>query len=297
GTLYGVNIESDGSNGVQYGGGADGALDFPQVWHWPGATMGDDPSTERRGMTGEDSSAGRAVGVTDSGAVMSTDGQRVFVTNWPDTLGGSSKAEEKPADERKPILTAGLKVFENGGLRAPQDAFIAGDGAELVHFAEKGTGGEGYIPLAPSKRPRSVAITREIANRFGFELVPMADGGLTGFGGYGGRSPASFDVPLTPDGWAGMSANKRRATMYNLAALGIGGAFALASGFDADGRFTGQFDTGANSHPALEKGFQMLVEKLEEIRAVAANPDPVDVQVDVDRGAGTANLSIMKAGM
>ncbi|MDV2475160.1 hypothetical protein F8M49_06450 [Rhodococcus zopfii] len=295
GTLYGTNIESDGSNGVQYGGGADGALDFPYVYHWPGATMGDDPSTERRSLTGEDSStSGRTVGVTDSGAVMSTDGQRVFVTNWPDTLGG--KTSDKPEEERKPILTAGLKVFENGGFRGDQ-AGIYTDGADIVHFAEKGTGGEGYVPLAPSKRGRSVAITREIARRFGFELVPMADGGLTGFGGYGGRDAPSFDVPLTPDGWAGMSANKRRATMYNLAALGVGGAFALASGFDADGRFTGQFDTGANSHPALEKGFQMLVEKLEEIRAAAANPDPVDVQVDVDRGAGTANLSIMKAGM
>lgn len=237
------------------------------------------------------------VGTTSSGATLMTDGQRVFVTNWPAALEPSTaKAEEKPAEERKPILTAGLKVFENGGFRGDQ-AGIYTDGADIVHFAEKGTGGEGYVPLAPSKRVRSVAITREIARRFGYQLVPMADGGLTGFGGYGGRSPASFDVPLTPDGWAGMSANKRRATMYNLAALGIGGAFALASGFDTDGRFTGQFDTGANSHPALEKGFQMLVEKLEEIRAAAANPDPVDVQVDVDRGAGTANLSIMKAGM
>ena len=246
----------------------------------------------RTGQNGD--SSGRSAGTTDSGVVMSTDGQRVFVTNWPNTLGG--KTSDKPEEERKPILTAGLKVFENGGFRGDQ-AGIYTDGADIVHFAEKGTGGEGYVPLAPSKRGRSVAITREIARRFGFELVPMADGGLTGFGGYGGRDAPSFDVPLTPDGWAGMSANKRRATMYNLAALGVGGAFALASGFDADGRFTGQFDTGANSHPALEKGFQMLVEKLEEIRAAAANPDPVDVQVDVDRGAGTANLSIMKAGM
>ncbi|MCK8675133.1 phage tail tape measure protein [Rhodococcus sp. HM1] len=297
GYLYGTNIESDGSNGIQYGGTADSPLDFPYVYHWPGATMGDDPSAERLGITGGDSStSGRTVGVTDSGAVMSTDGQRVFVTNWPDTLGGNSKAEEKSADERKPILTAGLKVFENGGI-ADRGAQIQQGRGNGILWAESETEWEGYIPGAASKRPRSIAITREIARRFGYQLVPMADGGLTGFGGYGGRSPASFDVPLTPDGWAGMSANKRRATMYNLAALGIGGAFALASGFDADGRFTGQFDTGANSHPALEKGFQMLVEKLEEIRAAAANPDPVDVQVDVDRGAGTANLSIMKAGM
>ncbi len=296
GTLYGTNIESDGSNGVQYGGGADGAQDFPEVWHWPGATMGDDPSTERLGTsTGSgDSASSLVTGTTDSGVTLSTDGQRVFVTNWPSALGG--KTSDKPEEERKPILTAGLKVFENGGITDRGAQIQQGRGNGIV-WAESETEWEGYIPGAASKRPRSVAITREIARRFGYQLVPMADGGLTWFGGYGGRDAPSFDVPLTPDGWAGMSANKRRATMYNLAALGVGGAFALASGFDADGNFTGQFDTGANSHPALEKGFQMLVEKLEEIRAAAANPDPVDVQVDVDRGAGTANLSIMKAGM
>lgn len=37
GTLFGVDVESNGSNGVQYGGNALGALDFPMVWHWPGA--------------------------------------------------------------------------------------------------------------------------------------------------------------------------------------------------------------------------------------------------------------------
>lgn len=37
GTLYGVNVESDGSNGIQYGRTADGATAFPRVYHWPGA--------------------------------------------------------------------------------------------------------------------------------------------------------------------------------------------------------------------------------------------------------------------
>ncbi|WP_159416525.1 phage tail protein [Rhodococcus rhodochrous] len=46
GSLYGVNIESDGSNGIQYGRTADGPLDFPYQFYWPGASSGDDPSTE-----------------------------------------------------------------------------------------------------------------------------------------------------------------------------------------------------------------------------------------------------------
>ena len=38
GTLFGVDIESNGSDGVLYGGTALGARDFPMVWHWPGAS-------------------------------------------------------------------------------------------------------------------------------------------------------------------------------------------------------------------------------------------------------------------
>lgn len=50
GTLFGTNVESDGSNGVQYGGSADGANDFPQVWHLP--MSGDRPSTQDLGALG-----------------------------------------------------------------------------------------------------------------------------------------------------------------------------------------------------------------------------------------------------
>lgn len=287
-----------------------GAGDHTNHVHWampeaPGAPAGmqasETPSAEgftRDDLTADLAGTGPTAGTTGSGVVMSTDGQRVFVTNWPSTLGGDKPAEKPAEDTRQPLLTASMKVFENGGLR---EAGIAPDGAELVHWAEKGTGGEGYIPLAASKRPRSVAITRQIANRFGFELVPMADGGLTGFGGYQGDDRPAFDVPLTPEGWAGMSPNKRRATMASLAGLGIGGAFALASGFDADGNFTGQFDTGANSHPGLEKAFgqwaDQITEKLEEIRKAAENPTPVDVQVDIDSGSRTAQIEITKRGL
>ncbi|MHD0301021.1 hypothetical protein RCF19_34595, partial [Rhodococcus qingshengii] len=114
-------------------------------------------------------------------------------------------------------------------MNLPDQAGLYSDGADLIRFAEKGTGGESYIPHAPSKRNRSVAITRETARRFGYELVPMADGGLTGFGGYVGEKPG-LKVPTT--------ANGRRAAAYNAAAFGVGAAFALASGFDADGKFT-----------------------------------------------------------
>lgn len=50
-------------------------------------------------------------------------------------------------------------------------------------FAERETGGESYIPLAPGKRARSEAILGKTAEIFGLGLHPlkrMADGGLSG---------------------------------------------------------------------------------------------------------------------
>ncbi|WP_020657102.1 phage tail tape measure protein [Mycobacterium sp. 141] len=67
-----------------------------------------------------------------------------------------------------------------GGFRfidKPQSADIyQGRGAGTI-FAEQETGGEAYIPLAPSKRPRSLQILMEVARLFG--LNSNADGSIT----------------------------------------------------------------------------------------------------------------------
>lgn len=52
-------------------------------------------------------------------------------------------------------------------------------------WAEPETGGEAYIPLAPSKRGRSKAILSDVANRFGMHV--MADGGASGSSSVVGR--------------------------------------------------------------------------------------------------------------
>ncbi|WP_231646283.1 phage tail tape measure protein [Mycolicibacterium mengxianglii] len=68
----------------------------------------------------------------------------------------------------------------DGGLRQiskPSIADIyAGRGAGTV-FAEQETGGEAYIPLAVSKRRRSMRILAEVARLFGMNV--MEDGGIT----------------------------------------------------------------------------------------------------------------------
>lgn len=57
-----------------------------------------------------------------------------------------------------------------GGPEPSHNAHIASGGSYRV-FAEAETGGEAYIPLANSKRPRSERILNEVARRFGYQLV------------------------------------------------------------------------------------------------------------------------------
>lgn len=70
----------------------------------------------------------------------------------------------------------------DGGIDGPlpSHATIARpQGRGLIQWAEDETGGEAYIPLGQSKRPRSTAILNEVAGRFGYRLhQAMADGGV-----------------------------------------------------------------------------------------------------------------------
>lgn len=119
--------------------------------------------------------------------------------------------------------TPRVERYADGGQRAveraqrgqhtepPHQAHIAPAGAWRL-FAEPETGGEAYIPLAQSKRPRSERILNEVAGQFGYQLVDQAgqvarfaDGGFSGaikrklrfMDGtpyvFGGWSPAGVD--------------------------------------------------------------------------------------------------------
>ncbi|MBM4516203.1 hypothetical protein GS432_06435 [Rhodococcus hoagii] len=152
GSLFGVNIESDGSNGIQYGGSADGPLDFPYVYHWPGASR---PSYDRGQLDSEitkalaeESSAAtpeareRAAqrrqtleaqrdgvsGVTDSGVSLATDGQRVFVTNWPSGLGASLPARSGGSSPSSSVSYSG----GGGTLSTAREAAGDGEAATLT---------------------------------------------------------------------------------------------------------------------------------------------------------------------
>lgn len=67
----------------------------------------------------------------------------------------------------------GIVGFAGGGIRENHIAQIARPGTWRV-WAEPETGGEAYIPLAPSKRSRSLQIWEEVGRR----LQAFADGGM-----------------------------------------------------------------------------------------------------------------------
>jgi len=66
----------------------------------------------------------------------------------------------------------------DGNVYENHQAEIAPGGAWRL-WAEPETGGEAYIPLAASKRQRSMGILGQVAEKFGVGLMPFADGGST----------------------------------------------------------------------------------------------------------------------
>jgi tetratricopeptide (TPR) repeat protein len=110
----------------------------------------------------------------------------------------------------------GMINFADGGVIPPRSFRAYADGAHVAQiaragdyrlFAEPETGGEAYIPLAESKRPRSTEILADVAARFGYQLMPAGgrrfdDGGTVGgqAGGAGGQQTIRLELSLDRDG-------------------------------------------------------------------------------------------------
>ncbi|MEV0115881.1 phage tail protein [Streptomyces sp. NPDC050844] len=73
-------------------------------------------------------------------------------------------------------IYSGAKAYADGGVES-HVAQIAQPNLRV--WAEPETGGEAYIPLAEGKRPRSLAILEDVAERFGYGLEKFARGGLS----------------------------------------------------------------------------------------------------------------------
>ncbi|MFI5778701.1 phage tail tape measure protein [Nocardia sp. NPDC051570] len=293
----GTNFESNGSDGVVIGGktGADDPMFTDHAFFVLGGDAGMSkgrPST----LEGKNGSKSDPSASSSDSVIGGSDGTRVYVTNWPDSLGGRTT-------ERTPLASFSARFFADGSEN--HVAQIA-KGGDMRVWAEPETGGEAYIPLSAAKRARSTDILRKVADRFGFSLSPYANGGFGGVGssGDGGVHTGSWsvitqggqgDIPLSTPGKSG-GLNGSAQDAYRAISLLVGGALALRSGWDEDGKFVG-FDTSNTAIPGLDGQLEELGSKLDEIVAAAQKPNPVEVSVDIDSGARTANINITKLGL
>lgn len=90
----------------------------------------------------------------------------------------------------------GLQTFANGGFSESHVAKIFTPRTNYRVFAEPETGGEAYIPMSASKRTRSTAILKEVAERFGYELKRNSTSfaGGTAVPGGGDSSGVTFNI-------------------------------------------------------------------------------------------------------
>lgn len=137
----------------------------------------------------------------------------------------------------------GAIAMADGGLRQmrkPQTADIyAGRGAGTI-FAEEETGGEAYIPLAPSKRQRSTAILTEVARRFG--ITSFEDGGIT----VDELKSFASNIAGNSYNWGGGNGDTF--------STDCSGAQSTIANFITGG--TGRFATASESSELLRRGFQ-----------------------------------------
>ncbi|WP_135451308.1 tape measure protein [Mycobacterium sp. DL99] len=141
-----------------------------------------------------------------------------------------------------PHVFGAIVPMADGGLQwieKPKTAGIyAGRGAGTI-FAEEETGGEAYIPLAKSKRGRSMAILMEVARLFG--INSNAEGSITvdELKSYASGISGGTYVRGGPAGLTGTDCS--------------GGQAAIANFITGAG---GRFSTGNESQALLARGFQ-----------------------------------------
>lgn len=107
------------------------------------------------------------------GAVRGLSG-RVLGTSYIDVRYRKADSTASPTFKQ---ADGGVMRFYADGGREQHVAQIAPAGTWRV-WAEPETGGEAYIPLAESKRPRSMAVLEDVAEQFGYRLEAFARGGV-----------------------------------------------------------------------------------------------------------------------
>lgn len=178
--------------GGALGGGGGAGMGYRKQWNiihnaFPGARLHSGFRPGAITATGNKSyhGKGRAVDLTPSMAIF----------NWIRSHYGRSTKEliYSPAGSRqlwngRPHMYTGVTrrmhfdhvhwAMKKGGVindRLPKQATIARNGADLVQWAEAGTGGEAFIPLGANNRDRSKAILAQVAEKFGMAVADTED--------------------------------------------------------------------------------------------------------------------------
>jgi hypothetical protein len=126
-------------------------------------------------------------------------------TSTYDTMGGAGGVSGHGMLRK---FRGGIESFREGGFRdvgfqsfadgkLPSQAMIAPDGANLVQWAERGTGDEAFIPLGSGNHARSVAIWEEAGRRLG-----MAVGAHSSLAGL--EITGTLDTPWGPSELRGL---------------------------------------------------------------------------------------------
>lgn len=132
-------------------------------------------------------------------------GQKQILVTYTDVTGATVQAPASaPRDSSGRRLPGraegGIDSYAAGGVRPLTDPTIkAGSGAGQVYVTPAGpvrafeseTDWEAFIPGAASKRQRSLALTAEVARRFGYGLIPM--GGAAYGGGLSLLQRGNYD--------------------------------------------------------------------------------------------------------
>ncbi|MFJ2752638.1 phage tail tape measure protein [Streptomyces sp. NPDC087297] len=123
---------------------------------------------------------------TIQGAINSVVGKTVNITTIHNDIWRTSgtRGPGPWADGYQFEADGGILAFANGGFNKENHVAQIAKAGEWRVWAEDETGGESYIPLSPSKRPRSRRIAEETVRRLGGDPAGIswyASGGLSNF--------------------------------------------------------------------------------------------------------------------
>lgn len=197
-------------------------------------------------------------------------------------------------EARGDILT---ESYAGGGVRMlPKQAMIARNGEHRIEWAENGTGGEAFIPLAKTRRNRSEQILARVADMFGMEVTRMASGGIIKMasGGYvngrwigpAGSHPTALQRAREVERQRKARATASAAAAKRQAAARQSGAFSLDLGGATSTALNSADGLGGYSHQ-LSKSI-LLTDRwrreLAKIAAVAGDDVAQQLESMGDRG-------------